>query len=828
MKFLAISKKSNFEIQLKCMKLLLTSIFYFTLSILLGQSSSLTGILQDNEGEAIIFSNVVLYNSDKTQLVKVETTNEDGQFTFTNIVPGSYILTASYIGYGDINKNVELLDGDDQDLGLLIFQSKGIELETAVVTAQRAMVEVKPDKTVFNVEGTINSAGDNGLGLLRKAPGVLVDNNNNVMVLGRSGMLFYIDGKRLPLSGEELTNYLLNIPAEQIDRIDIISNPGARYEAEGNAGIIDIILKKQKNTGYNAKLNSNVTRGRRTRANLNLSGNYRNQKFNAFGTLGYSYNQNWNRMFFDNFQNTLFMKESNVIYNDFWGSNYRIGTDFFLSDNHTLGFIISGGDTDLKTDVENRIQISNISTPTQLDSVLFADNVASGVRNQNTYNLNYVFKKADNRLNFDLDYGRYDNETYWDQPNLYFTDLNQTQALSEVITNYNTPVEINIYTAKIDFEKEALGGKIGIGSKYSNVDTDNTFLFYDVLNDQSIQNNQRSNRFEYSEKVIAGYLSYARKLNDKWNMISGLRVEKTNSNGYLTAFDPNLQEDPVIQDYVNFFPSGGLTYIHKPNKTYTLNFGRRINRPNYNVLNPFRTQLSEISFEKGNEKLSPEIVNNVELGYTFNYRYNFKLAYSYTTNQITRLIAPDKTDLRASFITWENLAEQTVINFNISAPFTVSQKWSLFLNLNASHIDNQADYSDGDGGIVDIQVFTYSIFQQSTFDLGKGFKGEISGWFGGPGVWGGVFKYDSSYSLNLGLQKKYDRLSFKLSAQDVTFQSGWSGASEFNGLRGEGRGNWDSRTVGLSISYDFGNSKIKASRKRKTGMESESGRVNNG
>ena len=200
------------------------------------------------------------------------------------------------------------------------------------------------------------------------------------------------------------------------------------------------------------------------------------------------------------------------------------------------------------------------------------------------------------------------------------------------------------------------------------------------------------------------------------------------------------------------------------------------------------------------------------------------MSYSKTTDQITRLIAPDDKDPRAGFITWANLAEQTIYGLNISAPFGVNKWWNVYMNLSSGYLDNQADY--GDGAVVDVQAFTYSTYQQHTFTLPGGFTGEISGWYSGPGVWGGVFEYESSYSLNLGLQKKFfnDLMNVKLSANDITYQTGWDGFSNFDGLLGTGSGNWDSRRVNISMSYNFGNSNVK-SRRRSTGIEDESKRV---
>jgi len=800
---------------------LLFSLFSFSL---FGQFS-INGILQDDTSEPIMFSNVVLYAAADSSMVKVESSDMEGKFSFKNIPSGSYYIVSSYVGFDDYRSDDFELADTSVDLGVVEMLTSSVQLETAVVKAKRALVEVKPDRTVFNVEGTINSAGENALELLRKAPGVLVDNNNNISVLSRSGVLIYVDGKRLPLAGDDLTAYLNNLPAEQIDRMDIITNPGAKYEAQGNAGIIDIRMKRNENHGMNGSISGSGGQGQLFMGNVSAVGNYRNGLLNTFGTLGYGGGTSFNRMFFVNNQNNLITDESEYSENFRQGFNFRWGTDFFIGEHSTLGFLVTGQNNESSSESENNISISSQATPSVVDSVLFANNSSAHTRDQATYNVNYVFDNKKYSLNIDLDYGRYRNDSEYDQPNRYFNAAG-TELLTEVLTEYDTPVNIDIYTAKVDFETELAGGKLGLGTKLSKVDTDNTFLFYNIIDGESILSERRSNEFFYDENVYAGYTSYQRSLNERLNFSAGLRVEVTDAVGDLRAFLPELEEDPVDLEYTNFFPSAGLTYNLAYNKTVSLNYGRRINRPDYNVLNPFTVQLSELSFQKGNERLNPEIVNNFELGYTYNFRYNFKLSYSRTTDQITRLIAPDDDDPRAGFITWANLAEQTIYGLNISAPFGVTEWWNAYMNLSAGYLDNQADY--GDGAIVDVQALTYSTYQQHTFTLPGGFTGEISGWFSGPGVWGGVFEYDASYSLNFGLQKKFfsDQMNVKIAANDVTYQSQWSGTSNFDGLMGVGRGNWDSRRVNVSVSYNFGNSKVK-SRKRSTGIEDESKRVSN-
>ncbi|MEO1513713.1 MAG: TonB-dependent receptor [Bacteroidota bacterium] len=800
-------------------------LFFVSLLAADAQNASIKGQLQDPDGEAVVFANLALYQSADSSLVKVETSDDSGIFNMQGIKAGSYYLVASFVGLTDLTKtNVQLTADQQLDMGILRFASSSLELSEVTVTASRAMVEVKPDRTVFNVQGTINSVGADGLALLRKAPGVMVDNNDNITLLGRSGVLLYIDGKRLPLTGDDLSSFLQNLSAEQIDRIDIITNPGAKYEAEGNAGIIDIRLKKDKNHGTNGSINGTFSQGQRTRYRLNSSANYRNKILNAFGNVSYGQNDGFDLLKFQSTQNGLSLKETLDSERDANNYNIRLGTDFFLKENHTLGVLVSYNDISGLGTALNRISLATQEKPNQIDSILVANDNTDFGRTRNTYNVNYRFDNRKGRtLNIDLDYGRFQNDTKRFQPNQYF-DASEQNLLTEINNRFLTNTDIDIYTTTVDWEDNLLGGRLGAGSKFSRVVSDNSFLVFDVINDVDQQNNVNSNLFEYTENVYAGYLTYTRPINEKWNFSAGLRAEQTDATGDLIAFVDSLQEAPVDLNYLNWFPNAGLTWQVAPMHLLSLNYGRRINRPDYNVLNPFRNQLSQLSYERGNPRLNPEIVNNIELGYTLGYRYNFKLAYSRTTDQITRLIGPDEDDPRSSFISWDNLAEQTIIGLNISAPIQIKKWWNAFFNLNASYMDNQADY--GEGAVVDVQAFNYVIYQQHTFDLPGGFKGEISGYYSGPGIWGGVFEYESNWSLDLGIQKKFlqDQLNVRLSGSDLFYQTGWDGVSSFDGLVSSGSGRNDSRRVSLSISYSLGNQNVK-SRRRKTGIESEAGRV---
>jgi len=671
--------------------------------------------------------------------------------------------------------------------------------------------------------------GTDAISLLRKAPGVTVDNNDNISVLGRYGELLYVDGKRLPLAGDDLSNYLQSLPAERIDRIDIITNPGARYEAEGNAGIIDIRLKRDKSHGSNGTANASYSKGRHYMYNLGISGNYRNSKLNVFGNLGYSERKGYHDIYFLSKLGEISLNEIDETVNYNNNTNYRIGTDFFLAEKHTLGFLISGNVNDNMSNNENRIEIGDQGELILVDSLLLSNNDEEGSRIDNQYNLNYRYddRKNGRSVNVDLDYGAFDNKKNRDQPNSYF-DPEGINLLSESNYFFDTPTEIQIYTFKLDYEQKLLGGQLGLGTKLARVESHNEFYIFKENNEgELVRNDIRSNIYDYDENVYAGYVSYARPINKKWNFTAGLRLEQTDAEGVTEVFDPISYEPPFDRNYLSWFPSAGLTWQVKPMHTLALNYGRRINRPDYNILNPIESQTSELSFWNGNPRLEPEIVNNIELGYTMNYRYNLKIGYSKTLDQITRLIEPSDVDSLATAVQWDNLDDRTVYSANLSLPIGIKKWWQAYFNLSASYIDNQ--FNNGDGGVVDLQVFSYTIFQQHTFTLPAGFKGEVSGYFSGPGIWGGVFEYNETWSLDLGIQKRFmqDRLNVKLSASDIFYESGWNGSSEFDGLTSEGNGAWDSRRVTLSASLSFGNQNVK-SRKRKTGIEDEAKRVKDG
>jgi outer membrane receptor protein involved in Fe transport len=782
---------------------------------------SLSGLLVDQSNEEVPFATVAAYRSADSSLIKVGLSRENGGFELSQLPGDTYDLVITLLGYAELrHPGIELTA--DHDLGTLSLVNSGIDLDQATVTAERVLVEVKPDRTVFNVNGTINAAGNDAIALLRMAPGVTVDNNDNIGVLGRSGVIIYVDGRRLPLSGQDLGNYLRTLTAEQIDRIDIISSPGARYEAEGNAGIIDIRLKKAEDEGTNGSLTASGSQGRYAIYALNAGGNYRNRTMNVYGNVGFTSNESFTDNDFVSIQNGFLLTDQLLSHPESNTSSIRGGADFYLNERQTLGVLYSGQFENLTRDVVNSTVIRPLGGGT-VDSILQGGVDGRGDHSRNTFNVNYNYAiAAGQNLNVDLDYGRYRNDDVLDQPNRYFSPAGD--LLSTADAYFETPIDIDIYTVRLDYDVPLGEGAASAGAKYTRVQTSNTFFAFDGLEQVRTLDAEQSNLFSYDEAVYAAYLSYAGSFSEHLSYSAGLRMEATVADGTLVELAPAQTTNPVDSNYLSLFPNAGLTYQATANSQWSLRYGRRINRPDYNVLNPFRVQLNELSYERGNPRLRSEIVDNVELGYVLKKRYNFKAAYSHTAAALARLFSPDELNPRAGFATYDNLARQHTYAFTFSAPFTVTEGWRAYANLGMSYIDNEADY--GERGTVNVEVFSYQGLLQQTFTLPAAFRGEITAVYRGPGISQGIFEYEDFYLVNVGLQRRFlqNQLTAKLSVNDIFYSFRINGASDFNGLQTTGSIVRDSRRVALSLSYNFGNQKVK-SRRRDTGIEEAEGRI---
>lgn len=780
---------------------------------------SVIGTIKAEDQEPVAFAAVTLLKTQDSSLVKATISDKAGNFSFPEIVEGRYQLNIKNLGYADFQQELNY-QGSTLKLGLITLQTSAENLDEVTVVAEKPMVQVLADKTVFNVENTINATGTSAFELLRKAPGVIVDNNGGFIVEGKSGVQFFINGKLSILQGEDLINYLESLQATDIESVEIITQPSSKYDAAGNAGIINIVLKKDKSLGTNGTVVTGITIGDFARFNNSVSFNTRGKKGNLYGTYSNRFGKSTNFINLLRTQSgTQFDARTNTI-SDRNSNNIKIGYDLYSSDKSTFGAIFDGNFNNSFGEINSRTPIRPAGVA-QFDSVLVANNRTSNTSYNINGNLNYRYKDTLGYLvNMDLDFGKYNSDREAFQPNAYFNG-DETAVISERITQQITPIDINIITFKTDYEQDLLKGKLALGFKFSYIETDNVFDFFNQENGEFVLDLEQSNRFQYIEKINAAYFNYNKRWK-KWNLQFGIRMENTISDGNLESAQAN-QNNRVERNYVDFFPSGGLTYQLNRKNQFALNYSKRIQRPNYASLNPFEYKIDELSFSKGNPFLQPQYTDNIKLSHTFNYRLTTSISYSYISDFFARVTVAEG-DSR-NFLTTLNVADQEIINLGISYPKKINDWWNLYLSINAY----SSNYKATSPEFLPVSQETLSFYAQNTISLPKGLRMEISGWYSSPSIWGGTYQTASLGSLNLAFQKKYfsDKLTARLSFNDILYTIPWRGTTQFGDLFIDGSGGSDSRQVAFSLSYNFGRSEIKKARNRKTGLEDEKGRIEN-
>ncbi|HSC37373.1 MAG TPA: outer membrane beta-barrel family protein, partial [Chitinophagaceae bacterium] len=622
------------------------------------------------------------------------------------------------------------------------------------------------------------------------------------------------------------SEYLKTIQSGDIESIEIISNPSAKYDAAGNAGIINIKMKKNKNFGTNGTVTGGFNQGFYSKYNAGFSINHRNKHVNLFGN--YNYNNSIDRSYIDLQRTQLdsFFDQHTVIRNNNNSHTFKAGVDYFLNKRSTIGMMVNGTLADNTFHSDGNTMISYIPTGVA-NRKLVANNVNDGKRNNGNLNLNYRYADTSgHELNMDADYGIYRIKSNQLQPNQYF-DPSGTIPLYSNVYNMLAPNNIDIYSFKTDYEQGFKKGKLGLGFKTSYVKSDNTFTQYNVYPNSKLYDSSHSNSFNYRENINAGYINYNRALKGGWAIQAGLRVENTNvkgtSNGYRQGAGTYAPYDSVFdRHYTDFFPSGAVTYNKNPMKQWSLTYSRRIDRPAYQDMNPFELKLDEYTFQKGNTGLRPQYTNSVGLTYMYKFRLTTTLNYSHVKDVFTQLV--DTTEKSKAFITKKNLATQDITSLNISYPF--QYKWySVFANINTYYSAYKANF--GTGRTVNVSVFSLNAYAQQSFKLGKGWTGEITGFYTAPSVWQGTFKTKTIWSVDAGLSKTVlkGKGTVKGSVSDVFNTLHWDARSEFAGQIVHAKGGYESRQLKLYFTYRFGSNTVKAARQRKLGSEEESKRV---
>lgn len=720
-------------------------------------------------------------------------------------------------------KNNKIINDSNAVKKTLISSDSVHQLSQVVVSSKKPLYEVKIDKTVVNVDASPSNVGTNVIEVLEKAPGVNVDKDGNISLKGKNAVLVMIDGRPSYLTPADLYNYLKSLPSTAIDQIELMTNPPAKYDASGNAGVINIKTKKNKTMGFNGTYNASIGQGVYNRHSNSLNLNYRKNKLNIFSNMSYS---NWGG--FNNLKILRKYKDDNNIVKAIFDQsafaknkednniNVKIGFDYSISNKTNIGAILSGFVNPESSFNYNISLLKNAEN--KIDSIVNSKNgITNTWKNISTnFYLQHKFDSLGKELSIDIDASAFNSNSNSLLINSILNADNSFRSKEELLGKF--PIDIQIVSIKSDYTYPLKNkGKVELGAKSSYVETTNEANFFNILPLGQMIDYNKTNSFNYKENINAAYLNYSKEIN-KWGFQLGLRAENTNSNGYQKG-NAQRTDSSFTRSYTNLFPTSYITYTANEKNQYTINFGRRIDRPSYQDLNPFVFYLDNFTYNKGNPFLQPQISNNIELAYTYNQFITTTLNYSVTNKIFQESMIQDGY---ATIVQTNNIGIKTNYGISTNIQYEAKKIFSSNIYLAYTH-DNYKGEVAGDK--LDLSADMYLISLNNQFKFNKGWSAELSGWYRTKGVEGQLLINPLS-QVNMALQKQVlkNKGTFKFGVRDIFLTNFPSGIIRFSKTEANFSNRRDSRIFSLSFTYRFGKS-FKAVSKKVTGAEDEKSRI---
>lgn len=779
----------------------------------LSAQSQLKGTVTDITGHPLDAVTLTLSQQNKT----VSSAFADlGNFTLNYPGKGKYTLSATLVGYKPVTRMIDV----PKDSVKIMMQPDSHELQVVTVSAAKPIIERKIDRVTFNVENSIIASGGTAWDALLKAPGVQTKFDGTLSA-NKKDVQIYMDGKPLNISGDNLTSYLQGLPSDLVSRIEVFSIPPAMFDAQGGS-VINIITKKSKKQGLNMSLNGGYTQATFGSYTLSTVFNYRKDKINIYGNYGYSDKE----MRRDQDDYVTYATPGN---NSYWNSpghtdskshtnNYKLGLDYQLSSNQVLGFLVTGNNRIGTTDSETPTTITNNFRPTP-DSTLQTNGHTNRRGNRYAFNLNYNIKldTSGKSLNVDLDYSpfRNTNSQYVDAQT-YLPDGSFASSPYHIYTP--SMQNINIYSGKVDYSYKI--GKIWSltsGLKYSSIQSDNIFSFYNTAGATPVFEADKSDNFKYTENTAAAYTSISGSLG-KWTFEGGLRGELTHTKGVSLSLDSVNRNQ-----YFKLFPTLFMGYKIDDNDELSFTYGYRIDRPEYNRLNPFKLYLSPYDYLVGNPALQPAFVQNFELSYTYAKQYTVTAYYTATHDMFSNITVQDNVK-NLFYDTQQNLGLSLNTGLRLTAPIHPSDWWDMTTTVEGYYQQEKSAYLQGS---YNYHKFSYDAYTTQSFTINKamGLKAEISGTYTAQGIQG-IFVGNANYDIDAGIKTNIlnGQGTLKLAAGDIFFSNTYHiQVNYLNQNNGFYQRN-DTQNISLSFTYRFGKN-VAASRSRSTASDDEKRRA---
>lgn len=789
------------------------------------KTGKIKGKVVDEQKKPAPYATVSLLTSSDSTIVKRALTTADGDFIFEEILSGIYLVSVEWIGYKKSFSPLTI----SPEKNLLILETitlapQAQELSTVNIVRKKPFVETKNGRVILNVAGSIIASGNTALEILSKAPGVTVDKDGNISLKGRNGVDVMIDGKLTNLSREQLTELLRSTDGNAIENIELMSNPPPKYDASGSAGLINIKLKKNSNFGTNGTLTAGAGYGTFYKANGAVTLNHRTKHLNIFGNYNYV-----NAKEFQDVNLTRSTAAGNeTTYFDQQGRNitvaknnsYKAGIDYYINDKNTLGIVFNGYSNRNTTNNNNNTFIGH--QPLQTDSSIVAVNPGRAKYQNQSYNLNYrsTLDTAGQEFSADADYSQFSSNNQIVYNNYFYTPAG-VLFKNPVIYRNASPSTVKIWSGKADYVYPiSAKTKLETGIKSSYVHTDNDFSFENLQNNNWENDPSRSNRFIYKEYVNAAYAS----LNSEFKSTSiqaGLRTELTSSEGN----SPTVQST-VKRNYIDFFPNLSVNQKLSGNHDIGFSYSRRIDRPDYQSLNPFIYYNDLYTYNQGNPLLNPQYTNSFGLSYGYKKTFNVTANYSHTKDVIATTLITD-TITKTILIKDQNLASQRIYDINLSMPFEITKWWNT--SNNATLYYRNFNAPDLMGAAFQSGKLSYLASTMQTFTISSSINAEASANYQSAQVYG-TYAVKPLYSVDLGISKSFadKRANIKLAANDVFNMMKARVSSAIPSQDYKLIQKQETRVFRLTFSYNFGSSQVKAAREHSSASETEQKRVRSG
>ena len=780
------------------------------------QRAPVSGRVVGAAGVAVELATVTLHRANDSAVVKTEFSDAAGDFRLEAAAGQRYLVSVAQTGYNRYWSPVFALPVAGQVLGQVqLAAHQAITLKEVTVTGRKPLFEHQVDRTVVNVADSPLAAGATILDMLGRAPGITVDGADNLAMRGRQGLLIVIDGKRVPLTGAGLADYLRALPADQVQRIELITNPPASYDAQGGAGVIAITLKKDQRLGTNGSANVSYGRGQYGKFIGGLALNYRRKNLNIYGNYAYTDRRGYLRIDFDRqyAATPQLPAASSLIATErlTWLRSHsgKVGLDLTLSKRTLLGASATGLASQNITGTSSTIQFFDENRQPTSHYTSQADQDIKRPNGSVNLNLRHTFADSANAssLAFDADYARYNTTrllglyTYYDAPTpttLLSGDQHSNLDIGAVKADYSQPLP---HRARLD-----------AGVKVTRIASDNNVVFVNTVNGVSTINPDISSQFQYHENVNAAYASVS-GVRAGTTLQAGLRAEQTNT--LAETVGGSSRERHYLQLFPNLLVQRSLSKQH----ALALAVARRIDRPSYVQLNPLRAYLDATSYISGNPNLVASTSYNFELTHTYKQKFSTALAYSRTDQPIEHavLLSPDGN--RVVINQDVNLTTRHFYTLTLTAPVQVAKWWTVYANglLYYNRYVGNLENTFLDRGQV-----AGNLTLNNSFTLPHGWSADVNGTYESRQV-GGFQLLRAQGQVAAGIQKSLWNKQgvLRLNVSDIFYTTPQRVTSTYINFSEYFRARMDSRVGTIAFTYRFGNTKVAAARKRAAGADEE-------